>query len=334
MTRPRTDHNDLARFLERSLSEEEHARALTRLSASDEDADVLADAAVMLRELEAEDGVVVAEEDDPDDADPDPPAMPADSADADPAVGGGATVIPLRPPSTQRRRRIPTRWLALAAVLAGVVLVLPQAMSRGGGPGTPAQFAAALEDRGAGVPVGWIERDRWPRYRGPGDVAEDDAGAARLGALLVDLRLAVDAHQEAQTIPITDEIAATLPDVTGSESVAAIYRQIGERAGDAPAELEELMEDGHEFVVLLVDPDHFAAGAWTEAAQLAAVKRDAAFFRSTETRRALRDMAGLAMPADARTALGVARAAGEGEAPPDWSALEDALATLGRELWR
>ena len=75
----------------RTLSEEEHARALAHLSASDEDAELLADAAFMLRELEAEDGApVVATDDAADDgadavADPDPPVAPPAPIEAEPA---------------------------------------------------------------------------------------------------------------------------------------------------------------------------------------------------------------------------------------------------------
>ena len=55
---------------------------------------------------------------------------------------------------------------------------------------------------------------------------------------------------------------------------------------------------------------------------------------SRATRRAVRDMADLTMPAAGHTALQAVRAASEEDAPPDWEALTDAVNTLGRVLWR
>ncbi|HEX2077319.1 MAG TPA: hypothetical protein VHG08_06405 [Longimicrobium sp.] len=343
MNRPRTDHNDLARLLERSLSEEERSRAVAHLSASDDDAEVLADAAYLLRALEAEDGIVAADACEGAgevlaDADADggaPPAAPdAPAAPERTTDGGDAKVIPLRPPSTQRaRRRVSPQWLALAAVLAGVLLI-PLALSRrGGDPGRPGQWASLLQN-GDSLSTGWVDRERWSRSRGDGEVSADEARAARLGALLLDLQLAAVGRQAEQTRYAAGQVEALLADVPGAGGVMRTYDAVQARAGAPPRELAGLLEEGYEGVILFVDADYFAAGAWTEAAQIAAETRDQTFFRSPATRRTLDRMSGLTMPAGARAALAVIRGAGAGDAPLDWDALGDATVTLGRELWK
>src|SRR5687768_3625524 len=97
------------------MPEEERGSTVAHLSGSDADAGLLADAAYLLRELEAEEGVVVIDDDDA--------AGHAHADDVD--TGTDPKVVPLRPPSTRRTRprRLPARWMALAAMVAGVLLV-------------------------------------------------------------------------------------------------------------------------------------------------------------------------------------------------------------------
>lgn len=341
MTRTRMDDNDKARFLESTMPEEERGRAVAHLSASDEDAEVVGDAAYLLRELEAEDGVAVAGDGadgtlaDADAAGAVPPAAPDRPAGADAVPGdGGAKVIPLRPPSTRRaRRRVSPQWLALAAVLAGVLLVLPRALSRGGDPESPDQWASLLGNPDS-LSTGWLDRERWSRLRGEGEVSTDEARAARLGAWLLDLQLAVEGRQAEQTRRAAGHVEALLADVAGAGAVMRTYDAVQARAGAPPGELTELLEEGYEAVILFVDAEYFAAGAWTEAAQIAVASRDEAFFRSRATRRALDRISNLTMPAEGHAALQRIRSASGGDAPLDWDALGGATAALGRALWK
>lgn len=332
MTRPRMDDNDKARFLEATMPEEERARAVAHLSTSDEDAEDVGDAAYLLRELEAEQGVPVGNAiEDTDDVDP----VIASSVPAGvDAAGGDPKVIPLRPPSTQRaRRRVPAQWLALAAVLAGVLLVLPSALRRGGDVRNPLQLAGLGENYDS-LPTGWADRERWSRTRGgTGVVAEDDARDAQLGALLLNLHLAVKGRQIEETQSVTRQINNILDNVPGGGPLVAPYEQIEAQAGAPPEALAQAMEDGYENVASLVDEEYFAAGAWVEAAQIAAAAQDEAFFRTPDTRRQLDGIARLTMPDDGHTAAREVRAAAEGNAPLAWEALSDALQRLGRELW-
>lgn len=304
------DENDLARFIDGTLSDEERAGAVAHLSASEADAELLADAAYLLRDLEAAEGA--------------PAQGGAESGhphtdDAD--TGRDPKVVPLRPPSTERRwRRAPARWLALAAVLAGVLLV-PLALSRRG-PADAGEFAALLASRQAGLPAGWTDERPWRVTRGgAGDPLTEEARAARLGALHVDLELAAAGRDAEQTQLLAAQIEQMLGAVPGSGTVVPTYRQIAARAGQPPENVEDLLEEGRETVAMFVDEELFRLGAWAEAARIAARSRDAAFFRARASRKMLDRAAEMpALDQESRASVEAIRAAAR-EDPPDWTAL-------------
>lgn len=316
MTRQQ-DLEELAALAEGMLSGPDRERVVERIDASDELADVYADAAAALRELEAEDGIRVADEDGAGEPEG------TDAADAEPAAG--TPVTPLRPPSTARRgwRSAPARWMALAAVLAGVLLV-PLALSRrGGDPGDPGRLVALLEHRGTGLPADY-DRRPWSVTRGAGDPLTDEARAARLGALLVDLELAVAGRQVEQTRLLAMQVRAHLEDVPAAGPIAAVYADVERRAGEDPEALTGLLREGRSSVAAMLPEEHFALGAWAEAARMAAARRDAEFFASSASRRALdRAIESPALDADARAAAERLRARTERAraATPDWPAL-------------
>lgn len=316
------DNNDMARLLDSRMSKEEHGRALAHLAASDEDAEKLGDAAYILRELEAEDGVVFVDEADDADAE----LRPADDAE----TGRDPEVVPLRPPSTRRTwRRAPARWLALAAVLAGVVLV-PLALSRSGSRG-PGDYASLLASRDAGFPTpDWADRERWSVNRGGEAVAADRALATRLGALQVDLEVAAAAGQADETRLLSLQIAERLNDIPGSGPVAAAYRDIGARAGQPAETLAAPLAEARESLATFMDEDHFSLGAWAEAASIAVQRRDAAFFHARASRKMLDRAASLPWLGDeGRVTVEAIRAAAQAD-PPDWTALEKQTGTLLR----
>ncbi len=308
MTQPDMDRNDIARFADGRMPPPERESAIAHFSESDADAELLGDVAYMLRDLEGQEGVAVD------------PVADADDVDSD----TDTKVLPLRPPSTARTRpRLPARWLALAAMVAGVLLV-PLALSRsGGGPGDPGQYAALLERREAGLPAGWTDIPRWPVTRGGGgEPMVDNARAARLGALQVDLELAVAARQTDETRLLAAQIENMLGEVTAAGLVASIYRDIGARAGQSPQALADPLEEGRENVAMFVDEDHFALGAWAEAARLAVRQRDEAFFRARASRKMLDRAASLpSLDPEARTTVEAIRAAVAGEGQLDWTSL-------------
>jgi hypothetical protein len=315
VTQSNMDLNDLSRFADGRMPPSERESAIAHFAESDGDAELLGDVAYMLRDLEGQEGVVI-----------DPPA------DADDAE---TKVIPLRPPSTARTRpRLPARWLAMAAMVAGVLLV-PLALSRsGGGPGDPGQYAALLERREAGLPADWMDIPRWPVTRGGGgDPMIDNARAARLGALQVDLELAVAARQADETRLLAAQIENMLGDVAAGGAVASTYRDIGAQAGEPPEAVAELLEEGRESVAMFVDEDHFALGAWTEAARIAVRQQDEAFFRARASRKMLDRAASLpSLDEEARSAVEAIRAALPREGQPDWTRLQTDTDQLLRSL--
>ncbi|HEU0302574.1 MAG TPA: hypothetical protein VFR37_24150 [Longimicrobium sp.] len=321
MTRHHMDPNDLARFLDRSMSEDEHGRAVAHLSASDEDAEVLADAAYLLRELEAADPVVA-------DATASEPVKEDDRN-----TGTDAKVVPFRPPSTRAPRRVSRQWLALAAVLAGVLLV-PFALSRRGGDlGSPGDYAALLSNREAGVSAEWLEDRPWSTSTtrgGPGDSATDNARAVELGVLHVDLEVAVAARQADQMQLLGERLRILLEDVSGSGGAVQLYREIGRDPDRPVAQQAELLRQAEETVaVFLQDDVHYALGAWAEAARLAARSRDTAFFAARPSQEALDrfSKAGELAP-PAREAAQQVRAQLEAGGAPDWTLLMQKLGTL------
>ena len=334
------DLNDVARFIDRGMDEPERERAVAGFSASHADAELLADAGWMLRDLEAEDGIVHAVLADGEEAADG--VVVADAEDASPAGGGtGAThsdpgVIPLRPPSTERARprRVPVRWLALAAMLAGVLLV-PLALFRSGGRGEAGgDYAALLANRQAGLSAGWTDDRPWSLKRGGGGFIED-ALAARLGALNTDLALAVAGGQAEQTGLLARQIEAMVgdSDIPASGIAAAPYRQIAARAGEPAAALAPLLAQGRGNIASVVEGDAFALGAWTEAARIAASQRDAGFFRARESRRMLDRAADLdSLDDPTRAGVDALRAASRADGEPDWAALGRAADQLLKHL--
>lgn len=304
------DHNDLARLLDRTLSEDERGRALAHLADFDDDAEVLGDAAYLLRELEGRDGATVED-------DAAAGHTPADDAD----TGTDPKVVPLRPPSTARTRprRLPARWLALAAMLAGVLLV-PLALSRSGSR-APGDFASLLTSRNTGLPADWADTVRWGGRRGSGDAVVDTALAARLGARQVDLEIAASAGQADAVSRISNDLEAMVGGMPGSGPLAAMYRDIRSRAGEPAKTLVPSVRDARESLVLYVDKDYFSLGAWAEAASLAVRRQDTAFFHAGPSRKTLERAASLpSLDDESRGIVDVIRTASEPD-EPDWARL-------------
>jgi hypothetical protein len=311
----------LAAFLDGRMDAREREEMLAHLNESDEDRAVLAGTAATLRLLEEAEA---AERDE---------AASPDAAGAD----SDARVIPLhsrRPaqPEVRRTRGRVLRWLALAAVIAGIALVTGRALQRGGSvAGEPVRLAARLEHADEGLPAGWTERRPWVSARGEGpdgaaSPGERRARSARAGAMLVDLSVAVEARDAAATRVLARQLAARFDPRGGP------LRQVADGAGGSPERLRPLIGEATERIAERLDGDALRLGAWTEAAALAAARRDAGFFRDAATRRTL-DRAGRLTQADPRAdgALQQVRLQVAAD-PPRWDALAPALDALAREL--
>ncbi len=295
---------------------------------SDDDFADAALAAAIQRELEEEDAAAGI------------PRMEPATAEHEAASAPG--VLPLRRPAARPARGLDRRWLAAAAVLAGVTLLpLSWRASQGGAVREPSHAVALLENPSAGLPERWMDQPGWSGTRGGGgpqvepsadpalELRAEQVAAVRLGAQIVDLELAVRARDTANTQLLAARIAEGLRNRNTAGTVAApSFDAIAERAGADPSELLPRVREASEPQLLAVDADRYALGAWAEAARLAAARRDAAFFREGRTRRTL-DSAEALVGDDttAKSALAEIRASSNSDAP-DWGALQTATKNL------
>ncbi len=225
----------------------------------------------------------------------------------------------------RRRWLPPTRWVAIAAVLAGVALAPWLWMrARSADRDDPGRFVALLAPRGGTLPAGW-DANPWGSVRGSDQPLTAGGRAARLGGRLVDLELAVQRRDSAAAVVAAD-IGALLEGVPAAGPVGAMYREIGVRAAAAPEELEPLLAQAGSAAARLAGPHLVQLGAWVEAARIAAASQDAGFFKARLSRATLAQAASLSgLPEPARAAIGRLQAELATERPPEWSA-------LGREL--
>lgn len=262
-------------------------------------------------------------------ATPEAPLAPVarDAADNEPEPEPG--VIPLRR-AERAPRRLDPRWVAaIAAVLAGVMLI-PFALRsvRGGPVREPSQAVAMLENPAAGLPAGHEDNHPWNRTRGGGGPSTEDRLAVQLGAYMVDLEVAVHARDSARTWLLAQRAEALVSDVTVGGLLTPSLQQIAAQAGGEPSAVLPDVEAANETAADLLSADWFALGAWAEAARLAVVRQDAGFFRSARTRRTLDRAEELVGDhAEARNALDGIGAAAEAD-PPDWDALKTAVDAL------
>jgi hypothetical protein len=243
-------------------------------------------------------------------------------ADADEPVHD-PDVIPIR---GRRPQRVDRRLVLAAAVLAGVTL-LPLAWTAGrpGAVSSPSQAVAMLDDSDAGVPAGFNE-GRWPVRRGGSDPAAERSASAKVGALAVDLELAIRAGNAEQRQQFVGEIQQLLSNTSALADVG--FRDLGESTGMDREQQLSALESAVETATPFLDEDFVALGGWAQAARLAAERQDAEFFSSPRTARTL-DRAQPLLAEDeqgraALTAIAAARAAD----PPDWTALRGAVDAL------
>ena len=303
MNEPQIDAERLATLLDGRVSDAERASLLAELASSDEAYDAFVDAMAVLPELgEAR-------------------------RSAEPGVAATNIV------DARRRWRVSSgRMLALAASLV-ILAALPWLWTRGRvvERRDPARFVALLAAPSASLPPAWDGRP-WTTTRGAGDPLTAASRAARLGARLVDLELAVRTR-DARTAPLAAEVAVLLRDVPAGSPAAAIYRDVSRSAGAPSDSLAELLERGGVAAAALVGVEPVALGAWVETARLAAATHDIHFFRDDASRDALTRVSQLPDIAPSARAMLDRVQQSAATSPPDWTRLENdltaLLATLG-----
>ena len=317
MNEPVIDDARLAALLDGRLDAAEREQALARIADSDDDYQVFADAAAILREHEAQGVAAVPEE-----------AQP-ESPEAE-----GTRVIPLR----RRARAWPTAaWGALAAVLVAVALI-PVLRARAGDPYDPARLAARVDSGRARLPAGWTGDRPWPVPRGGGPPRReysDEMVAARVGALMVDLEVAVRSRDTTTIAPLAQEVGRVLNGGGSSSFAAPPYDTIASLAGEPPQRLAERLKDARQGVSEILLKEYVDAGAWTEAALLAAAARDEQFLRRRESRAEIDRIARMRLGDKGRAAAERVRDAMAAERALDWTAvyggLRDVLRALSRD---
>jgi hypothetical protein len=298
----------VAAFLDGRVDERERADMLARLTTDDEAYEHFAATAAILREAEA-----------------------TEDADAGAAAHEDRRdrgVVPLHPgkPATA------VRWLALAAGIAALALAGPALWPRVSSAADPVRLAARLERVERGLPAGWNQPPPWSAPRGDGvpdhpSAEEKAARAARAGALLVDLSVAVRGRDAARTRLLAEQVTQRF-DPQARRNGA--LRRFEEGAGGPPERLEPLVAKAADRVAAKLGREALERGAWTEAARLAADRQDAGFFRDRGTGPMLDRLAATDPPARAAVQR-VRRLLAEAD-PPPWNALADALRALSRAI--
>lgn len=309
MKEPTPDDERLSALLDKRLTGPQRDELLAHLAADDEDYQVFMDAADILREAEAEEA---------------PGKVEAEAVE-------GARIPPRGRPAPHRWTHGTPRRFAIAAAVVGIVVLGALAMRAraAAAAGHPVRLALALDHAAQGLPGGWTEQQRpWDSERG--EPAGRPAGrAAQAGVLLVDLSVAVAARDSANTELLATQLQERFdPQAAPSSPI----RQIAARAGEPATALRPLLEGATERLERL-GRDYLRLGAWTEAARIAAHRRDEAFFRSGATRGMLRRAERLtAADPTALDAVSSVRAALAAQGPPDWNALTERLDTLLNEV--
>jgi hypothetical protein len=324
------DAEVLARLLDGALDERERDDLLARLAGDSEAQAVLADAAAALESLDAgpaSDLIVGVE------VEPGVSRAGADLTRGGLEAGegvdeGGRGASPTEPvPFARPKARRAGGWLALAAVLA-LLSVVPWMVLRDRAPVVdgPSGMVALLDERHQGLPRGW-DPDPWPVRRAAERALSEEARGARVGARLVALEVAHHAGDVESIARFAADIAALLEPVPAASPAARLYREIAARAGEGPVAMGPLVERGESGVLALLG-EPVVLGAAAEAVRVAALRRDAGFFRDAGVRALFSSRFPARLPPAADSARAGIHAA-FGRMDLDWDALvADAHALL------
>jgi hypothetical protein len=264
---PSKDDERLAALLDGRVDAREREELLKQLAAGGEDYAVFTQTASILRRLEE--------------------SEPAEAPRK-------RQVLPFRRRAGAGTWATPARVAALAAVVAAVAVGGVWALRhRREDPGDPVRLAVLADSARNGLPKDWPEQNRWVPTRGGGippgaTPAERNEQAARAGARLLDLTIAVRARDSDGTRLWVAQLAAP-PFLPGSGPGSPLGR-IQARAGAPADSLEPLVAAvrGQLEKRFEKEKDFLHLGAWAEAAGLAARAHNEAFFRSRESKEMLR----------------------------------------------
>ncbi|HEX6368493.1 MAG TPA: hypothetical protein VF006_06165 [Longimicrobium sp.] len=297
MKEPNKDER-LSALLEGKVQGEQREELLAHLARNEDDYAVFASTGAVLRALEEEDARAAAAE-----------------AQKD--------VIPLRRPA--RGPRLPNRVLAMAASIAAVALVSTFALRTRPSPaGAPVLLADRLANE-KGLPADWKKGAVGSSSRGGGN-----ADAVSTGASLTDLAVAIVAHDTAEIAAI---VAQLRPRTERGASADTPLGHIAENPNAPTDSLNALLEQATDRLARMFDRKPLEFGAWAEAARIAAMARDDAFFRDDATDGMLGRADRIADDNEqARAAVDRVRSILPDGAATQWEELEKSIANMLREL--
>jgi hypothetical protein len=253
----------LAALLDGRLSEQERVDLLRQLAVSPADLAVLAQATAILREVE--------------DQPQSQPTQPRRVAEAAPATSRW----------TNKRQAISVA-AAVVVVAFGAWFVMRSTSPTALG---PAHYIASLERPTDPLPQGW-EGQPWSRTRGDANGAlSPRARGVRLGALLVDLQVAVTTTDTA-AVGIAQTIARLAGTMPAGGAISDRYMEIAGRATEPPTSLQPVLDQAASAVRVAAGEQAVDLGSWLETARLAAARRDRSYFQKSATSTMLAQLTG------------------------------------------
>ncbi|WP_420130132.1 hypothetical protein [Longimicrobium sp.] len=269
MKEPRRDDERLSALLAGRLEGPERDELLDYLSTADEDLEVFAHTAAILREMDEEDAQEAARN---------------EGSTVHTAPSPGREVpVPSMTRSTRGWPRKTPRW-AIPSAIVGLVVLMTLTLSRGRTPDvSPVQLAENIGVAGPGLPFDTAQPSRGIpglRVRGGSDAELTPESAAKAGAFLVRLALAIEARNASATRTLALQTQERFDPRGGSK-----LREIASRAGAPRAELQPLLTQAKEQLEdrRRRDAGYLRLGAWTEAGRLAASQRNAGYFGSEDS---------------------------------------------------
>jgi len=290
---PSKDDERLAALFDGRLDATQREELLAHLSAGGEDYAVYTEAAAILQAMEER-----------------------EQGAASPA----RRVLPFRRPGVWAWAT-PARVAALAAVLAAVAVTAILTLRRpAAGAVDPVRLAARADPGQNELPDGGVPGGSAVR----GGTPPRTAAAAHAGALLVDLSVAVQSRDTADTQLYANRLLSF-----ERAKAASPLRRIAERPAAPRDSLLSLVDLATKQLSGRLDNDYLGLGAWTEAARVAARQQNAGFFHSDETRTMLARAAELTRRnAPAHAAVERIRSVLAPAGEPDWAALDAGLRAL------
>lgn len=286
VTTPRSPEEELAAFLEGTLSPEERGRVLERLAEDADRYELLVEASGTLAELSAS-----GADPGPSVADANPSAAERRPSVAEPRrPAAGPTRGPVGTRHGWRRRvRWPLVGLAAAAVLA-VVLLNPVGRDASDPAGIVALAGSVDID---GLPEGGrtLVMSPWQASRGERDASED-AGVTRAGMRLADLAAAVEARDAAAATAVARDLAVELEGMLGAGPVVAGLSAAADDAAAGADDWAASAAAAAESTVRVFDSTPLRLGLWLETVRLAALTGDVELLRSRGLAAAGRAIAG------------------------------------------